>query len=259
MKLGLSSASFYGRLETEDAAQHLADFDLDTCEVFLETFSEYSSDFGRTVRSRLGGLPCGSVHPKGTQFESDLFGRSARQRADALRIFTGVCEAGQAIGAKYYVMHGPGMINSRVVPERIHLLTVIVPQLQSIAHARGMEVLWENVSWCAVSTPENVRQLLDCLPEMNFVLDTKQAFRAGQDPLEILSAMGRHIRHVHALDWDADGKLALPGQGIMDWPRLMHQLRDLGFDGNVILEPYAWMAEDEDQLRRSLDFLRKQL
>lgn len=259
MRLGLSSASFYGRLETEDAAQHLTDFVLDNCEVFLETFSEYSADFGRTVRTRLDSLPCDSVHPKGTQFEADLFGRSSRQRADALRIFTGVCDAGQALGAKYYVMHGPGMIISRVSPERIYLLSEIVPQLQFIAHARGMEVLWENVNWCAVSTPEDVRQLLRCLPEINFVLDVKQAFRAKQDPCALLSAMGSHIRHVHALDWDADGKLTLPGNGMMDWSRLMAQLRDQGYDGNVILEPYAWMAEDEDALRRSLDFLRKQL
>ena len=221
MKLGLSSAAFYGRMETEDAAQHLTDFGLDTCEVFLETFSEYSADFGRIVREKLGTLPCGSVHPKGTQFEGDLFGRSARQRADALRIFTGVCAAGQALGAKYYVMHGPGMINSRVSPERIYMLGEVMPQMQAIARARGMEVLWENVSWCAVSTPETVGQLLSILPDINFVLDTKQAFRAGQDPCAILAAMGRRIRHVHALDWDADGRLALPGSGVMDWPRLM--------------------------------------
>ena len=83
MKLGLTSAAFYGRMETEDAAGFLTQLDIDCCEVFLETFSEYSADFAATVRRNLGNLPCVSVHPKGTQFEPDLFGQSARNRKDA--------------------------------------------------------------------------------------------------------------------------------------------------------------------------------
>ena len=39
MKLGMSSAVFYGYLETEDAAAALKDYGLQTCEVFLETHS----------------------------------------------------------------------------------------------------------------------------------------------------------------------------------------------------------------------------
>jgi len=46
MKLGISTAAWYGHYETEDAAAHLREFQLDTCEVFLESFSEYSHDFG---------------------------------------------------------------------------------------------------------------------------------------------------------------------------------------------------------------------
>ena len=106
MKLGLTSAAFYGCMETEDAAAFLQAFGLDTCEVFLESHSEYTADFGQLVRGKLGALGCTSVHPKGTQFEPDLFGQSARQRDDALSIMRGVMDAGQVLGAKYYVFHG---------------------------------------------------------------------------------------------------------------------------------------------------------
>lgn len=40
MKIGLSSAAYYGQLETDEAAAHIAELPLDTCEVFLETPSE---------------------------------------------------------------------------------------------------------------------------------------------------------------------------------------------------------------------------
>ena len=42
MKIGLSSAAYYGQLETDEAAAHIAELPLDTCEVFLETPSEYT-------------------------------------------------------------------------------------------------------------------------------------------------------------------------------------------------------------------------
>ena len=258
MRVGISSASFYGWQETEEHAARAAALGPDVCEVFLETHSEYSADFGRLVRERLNGVPCVSVHPKGTQFETDLFGQSQRQRADALAIFTRVCEAGQAMGAGFYVMHGPGTANTRRRPEDIRLLLPVMAQMAEIAAGHGLRVLWENVSWCSVRTPEDVLSVRRLLPELGFVLDVKQAWRAGQTPYEILAAMGERICHVHALDLDADGRFILPGTpgGRTDWPQLMRQLRDQGFDGSIILEPYAGQATDDASLRRSMDFLR---
>lgn len=256
IRVGMSTAAFYGWRETDDHALRLSRMALDVCEVFLETHSEYSSEFGALVRRNLGDLPCASVHAKGTQFESDLFGQSARQVQDALNIFTGVCNAGQALGAKWYVMHGPGTINTPRRPHQIRGLTDRIPQMQAIAAARGIEVLWENVSWCSMRSPEDVHSVRELLPGMGFVLDVKQAYRAGSTPEAILAAMGPQIRHVHALDMDADGRLVLPGQGMTDWRALVAQLRDQGFDGAVILEPYAGMAADDGALQQSVDFLR---
>ena len=46
MRLGLSSAAFYGRREVEDSAALLPGYGLDVCEVFLNSFSEYNTTFG---------------------------------------------------------------------------------------------------------------------------------------------------------------------------------------------------------------------
>lgn len=256
MKLGLSSAAFYGRMETEDAAAHLNDFSLDTCEIFLETPSEYSGGFGSLLREQLNALHCTSVHPLGTQFEHQLFGHSPRQVRDAFTAFTGVCKAGQQIGAQYYVFHGPFGVHAPLKPANIHNLKDTVAQMQQIAIEHGLSVLWENVHWCALRQTEDVAALRELLPEMRFVLDTKQAYRAGVDPFDMLNAMGDRVAHVHALDIAADGRLCLPGTGTIDWQRLGDQLRSSGFDGAVILEPYGDHAQDEDALRRSLDHLR---
>lgn len=257
MKLGMSSAAFYGQMETEDQAALLRDFPVEVCEIFLETHSEYTAAFGALVKERLAGLACLSVHPKGTQFEQDLFGRSHRQAQDALRTFRGVCEAGQAMGARYYVFHGPFAVSGRVRPGAIFEVEKRVTGLRAIARAHGLELLWENVSWCAMQRPEDVREIAALFPDLGFVLDVKQAMRAGVEPIGMVEAMGGRIRHVHALDRDAEGRLCLPGEGTVDWRALMGALRAQGYDGAVILEPYEWMSRDHDALRRSLEHLRE--
>ena len=256
MRIGLSCAAFYGRGETEDAAARVVSFPAEACEVFVQTPSEYCAAFGRVVRERLGALPCCSIHPLGTQFEHQLFGRSLRQTEDAFRLFTGVCDAGRELGAAYYVFHGPFGVHGPLQPESIHRLPEVFGRMQEIAHARGLTVLWENVHWCALRSPAEVETLIRLLPEVQFVLDTKQAHLAGVAPQEMLRAMGSRVKHVHALDVGADGRLCLPGQGQTDWHGLMQQLRRQGFDGTVVLEPYGQQAADEAALADALRLLK---
>lgn len=255
MNIGLSSAAFYGQMETEYAAGHLHEMSVDCCEIFLETPSEYSRSFGETVARCLQGVACVSVHAKGTQFEPDLFGRSHRQVEDAMGIFSGVCDAGQAMGARYYVFHGPAIFHHDMQPGNIHALQERFARMQEIAAGHGMEVLWENVSWCTLRTPEHVRQIKTLLPGVHFVLDVKQAFRSGVDWRDMVEAMGEDIRHVHVLDWNPQGELCLPGIGVVDWGEVICALRRVGYDGTVLLEPYERMSRDEIALQRSLDYL----
>ena len=110
-----------------------------------------------------------------------------------------------------------------------------------------------------LGTPEDVAQVRSLLPEQGFVLDLKQAHQVGCDPFEMLDAMGPRLRHLHMLDWTASGELVLPGEGIMDFPRLFRRLAQMGYTGAAILEPYAIQGRDPQRLRRSLDYLRRQM
>ena len=258
MKLGMSSAAFFGLMPTELEAEKAAGMPVDAVEVFLETYSEYSADFGRVVREHLHGKPCLSVHPRGTQFEPDIFGRSARQVKDGIAMFTRVCEAGEALGARYYIMHGTfDNRGSRLRPRGIYRLRENMELLRQIAASHHLEVLWENVFWCTARTPEDIADIREILPEQRFVLDVKQAWRAGTEPMAMIDAMGPKLAHVHALDHTPDmQKLALPGSGVLDWPALIHRMRGYGFDGAILLEPYAWQCADDGDTRRCLKYLR---
>ena len=255
MRIGLSTAAFYGRMETEEAAGYLSRLPVSCAEVFLQTHSEYQSSFGKVVMERLASVPCVSIHPKGTQFEQDLFAQSPRQREDALRIFRGVLDAGQTLSASYYVLHGPFSVGSLIQASRIGLLEEVWPVLKSEAQQRGIELLWENVSWAALRTAADLRILLHRIPDLCFVLDVKQAMRASADPLELLYSMGNRLRHIHLMDWQEDGRLCLPGTGVFPFRQLCAALESTGYQGDLILEPYAPQSADEQKLVTSLNYL----
>lgn len=256
MRLGLSTAAFYGHDNTEELAANMDAWSVDTCEVFLETFSEYSAAFGRQVREALHGLPCASVHPMSSQFEAQLYAVNPRQRADALSVFENVCETGEALGARYYVHHGAFRMRGPQRVDAIYQLVERVGEQQEIAHRHGLEMLWENVSWCALRTPEDVAYMRRVLPEQGFVLDVKQATACGVSPAEMAEAMGDRLKHLHLMDRSADGSLCLPGEGVVNWAALRETLRVLHYEGAAILEPYEQQARDAERLKRSLDFLR---
>ena len=256
MQIGLSTASFYGRRETEESAAHLRDWPLDFVEVFLETFSEYRRTFGEVVRANLGAMPCRSVHVKGTQFEPDLFSASKRQQQDAMDLLEGAMQAAQVLGAEYYVFHGPGVMHHDIKPLNIGNVRERIPRIMEVCGRYGVQFLWENVSWCTMRTPEDVRSVREAFPQVRFVLDLKQALRSGQNAFELLHAMGDRLCHLHVMDWDEAGKLCLPGEGTFDFPRLRKALEDIGYEGGVLLEPYAQQTVDEEKVKKSLEYLR---
>lgn len=257
MNVGLSSAAFFGRMDTEDQAAKVQEFPVQCCEVFLQTISEYTADFGDLVREKLNGLPCVSVHAMSSQFESELFSVYHRQAEDALRQFAGACAAGQAMGARYYVLHGKAGYVSPVKITTVPQLQETMALLQKTAADYGLEVLWENVSWCALRSVEDVLQVRKLLPEQRFVLDVKQAFRTGQDLQAMILAMGDRLAHVHVLDHTAEGEMCLPGEGVTDWRKMAETLRNVGYAGAYILEPYERQARDEAALRRSILYLQE--
>lgn len=257
MKLGLSTAAFYGKYETEDAAAHIRRFSLECAEVFLETGSEYTAAFGALLHERLGGLEATSVHPLGTAFENAIFGKSPRQREDALQIFTGVMDAAHAVGAGIYVYHGQHDAKGRPLEPNFPRFAQGLERMCAIGRERGVRVCWENVEWCILRSPDRVQQVRALYPQLGFVLDVKQAMQAGHDALEFVPVMGDRLASVHVLDYDATGRLCLPGQGTYDFRRLFGALRAQGYDGPVILEPYATQFERDEELEEALAYLRE--
>ena len=67
--------------------------------------------------------------------------------------------------------------------------------------------------------------------------------------------MGEDIVTVHLSDIDEQGKMCLPGRGVTDFDDLFRRLRDVGFDGALILEVYKDDYKDYQELFGALDFV----
>ena len=257
VKIGLSTAAFYGQWEVEEAAARLYEYGAECAEVFLQTRSEYTREFARLTREKLNGLPCASVHPMGTTFENEFFGRSARQRADALDMLRRVLDAAAELGAHLYVYHG------RYSPARVELPfdarqnAEVVARMQEEAAQRNIAIAWENVCWCQLTTPERVRTIRKLLPQIRFTLDIKQAMRAGCDPLDFADAMGPQLANVHVCDWDEKGRLCLPGEGAFDFETFMRALIRTEYRGAMIVEPYLALVKSDEALADAIAYLKR--
>ena len=258
MQLGLSTAAFYGRFETEEAAAYMSRLPIDCAEVFLQSASEYNASFAAEVKKNLNGIPCTSVHPLG-HHENFMAQRPKRQMQDAFDTFLRILDAGAQLGAKTYVYHG------RHTPQLSALKWDMAWNAQALctmceeAQKRGMTIAWENVFWCQLTEPSRALEAKKILPQVRFTLDIKQAMRAGCDPVEFAYAMDKQLCNVHVCDWDEKGNLCLPGEGVFDFERLFMALNDIGYDGPVILEPYLKIIRSDEALQASLEYLREKI
>ena len=259
MQLGLSTAAFYGRWETEEAAGEISRLGFDCAEVFLQTTREYSREFARLTGTRLGRTRCTSVHPMGIQFEGQMFSRSKRQKADAFEQFRRVLDAAAVLGAGIYVYHGRSTAQLKALPWNLDANAEVMQAMCEEAEKRSMNIGWENVFWCQLTTPERVLEAKTALPEARFTLDIKQAMRAGCDPIAFVRAMGDRLCNVHVCDWDESGKLCLPGEGCFDFDGFFKALMEEGYSGPVIMEPYLALIKSDESLLRSIAFMKNKM
>ncbi len=262
MKTGVSTASLFMRKYNEEALPFLNDLGVTCAEVFLTSFSEYGKEFGSFLASKKGGLNINSVHALNTEFEPQLFNAHPRVKADAYGWAEKVLEAARELQAPYYTFHGTSRVkrDSRS-GENDHFPSMIkgFEELTEFCADRGVTLCLENVEWSTYNRVGVFAKLVTAVPKLRGVLDIKQA-RISEYPYEeYLNEMGARLAYAHLSDVDENGKIRLPGQGCFDFDALVRRLKDVGFDGALLIEVYNKDYRDPQELRHSCDFLNELL
>lgn len=238
MRVGISTATFFGKALTEDSFELIKDAGAEVCEVFLTTFTEYEEDFGKLLLSRLNGLEVHSVHTLTNQFEPQLHNEAERTRRDAENMFRKTLSTMKLLGGHYYTYHGPSVLKPSQRKVNFQKMGTRMNELTEIVSSYGGELCLENVHWTNYNKPGFFRGLKEYAPKLRACLDIKQAMQAGEDYKSFLSEMGSDLRTVHICDYDGD-KLYPTGFGSFDFAELRDRLIDVGYDGDIFIELYS--------------------
>lgn len=256
MKIGISSASFYPDILTEDSINLMKKIGFDLGEIFLNSPSEYESDFIQKLIKEKDAVDFKiiSVHCFTSQFEPFLFDRYKRRRDDMLIYFEKVCQAAQALGASYYTFHGMRYTDPKLLNN--DFIAGIYYQLIDICNKYNIKLAQENVSWCMSGDIEFLSMLKEkCGGKLFFTLDIKQAYKAKVEPEKYIRVMGNSIVNLHINDKNAKNVCLLPGKGNVDYKKLFSRLKDVRYSGDAIIEVYKENYSDYSEITKSKKIL----
>ena len=240
MRLGISTACLYP-MYTEQALKELIDQGFRLFELFLNSESERCQPLHKELKNILqeSGSEVKSIHPYTSGFESFLlFTKYQRRFEDGIEFYKRYFEAAAYLGAKILVLHGDchtpqkSGVSDEEYFERFAVLA-------DEGRKQGICVAQENVNRFRSQNPDFIRRMTDYLHgRVHYVLDVKQAVRAGFDPYDMCAAMGKCLVHVHLNDNRTGEDCLLPGEGTMDFMRLRTMLKEYHYKGDFVIEVY---------------------
>ncbi|MBR4628501.1 MAG: sugar phosphate isomerase/epimerase [Ruminococcus sp.] len=234
MIAGVSTACLYPK-PLEECLYELAVNGISAVEIFINSHSELKKSFahGAAALMKRFDMRCTAVHPFTCEMEQMmLFSEYERRIEDMLEYYKYFFRFMNTVGADIFVFHGAKYAQKELYCERYS-------RLYRLGREFGVTVAVENVSRCQSASSAYIRELAKMLGnEFAFVLDTKQAVRAGEDPFRFLDAAGKNTVHVHISDSGELGDCLLIGRGNFRFRQFFERLGALNPDCSVVLELY---------------------
>lgn len=237
MQAGVSTACLYPQ-HLEDALYELALNGITHTELFINADSDITRTRVHTLRTIMErfSVTCPSVHPFACPIEPImLFSSYERRVDDMIDYYRRTFEVMQRLGAKIFVFHGNDLKNP-VTPE---CYCERFLRLVDAGKEFGVIVAQENVDRCQSGSLHFLREMCRLLGgEAHFVLDVKQAVRAGESPMNMLHMLGSHVSHVHISDHGEKGNCLLLGAGSFRIRSFLETLYSYNPECSVMLELY---------------------
>ena len=254
MAFGISTSCLYPQ-ETEKSLIQLADLGVKTCEVFLNSPSETTLGFAKTLKdiSAERGIKIVSVHPFSSFAETYmLFSEYQRRFDDMLDFYKRNFEVTAAVGAKISIIHG-SLLPAKI-PESEYFERFM--KLVNAGKEFGVAVSQENVNRHFSESPDFLKRMKAALGEdFKLVFDVKQAVRAGYPPIEFANEFKEDIIHIHLSDHNAEHDCMPPALGNFDFKKLFSVMNGAGYAGDYIIELYRAGFGEVSELKKAFDYL----
>lgn len=256
--IGLSSASFYPDMNTEDTIKVMSNIQFHMGEIFLNSPCEFTEDFAKLLKYKKEehNFKINSIHAFSTLFEPYLFDIYNRRRKDMIECFKRVCKLANIVGAKCYTFHGMRLQNFNDLDMKF--IVDIYNELNYIALENDVKLAQENVSWCMSSNLKFLKTLKDkCKYPIYFTFDIKQSYKANIKISEYLNIMKDRLVNFHINDRDLNHPCLIPGCGNIDYNLIKTKLYEINYKGPYIIEVYRDNYSKYDELTCGKDFLNK--
>lgn len=252
---GVSSASLYP-MHTEDAVRKLGEMGVRNAEIFINDYSESQGAVFNEILEivREYDMNIVSVHPFPPMESGYLFSEYDRRQQTNLDIYRHYFDCMNRLGAKIFVLHG-AILSSHCSDERYFEQ---YSKLLDIADEQGITIAQENICYCKSKDLDFLRRLKEnCGEGVKYLLDVKQAVRAGISPFEFIDKFGKDIIHVHISDNSPEGDCLPIGKGSFDFGKFTKKLIDTSYSGAMLIELYRHNYEEYEQLAEGMKLVEK--
>ncbi len=247
MKTGISTACFYPEL-LENALKNILERGVDVLEIFINTHSELDKSYLMNLKAMTDsyGAEIVSLHPFTCGIEPMMFFTPYQRRfEDILEYYKLYFEAMNILGAGIFVFHGNNKQNT--YPDDKYFERYL--SLYNLGKQFGITVAHENVERCTGGHLSFLSKMYDALGDSaKFVLDLKQARRAGENPNDFIKTLKNNIIHIHYSDGGTNGECLKFGEGEFDNTTFIDNLRQNNYKNAIILELYRENFIDTDDL-----------
>ncbi len=281
MKFGINTWVWVSPLTTDRLAMlapHIAELGFDWIELPLEGTEDIDYDRAREI-IRDSGLDVSACVAMGP--DRDLIHPDESIRANGMAYVRHCIDAVDVVGGTNLV--GPiyaavGRTWQQTAAERAHDLDILVPNLRALAEyagdrgvVLGLEPL-NRFETSFINLAEQVIEVVDRVdhPSCRIMLDTFHMNIEEKSLGDAIRAAGPRLCHLHSCENDRGA----PGSGNVDWDGVAQALKDIQYDGPVVIESFTpdvksiaraaaiWrpLADSSDALAvEGQAFLRKQL
>ena len=252
----------------------------DSPEDMVETFAakgwyhlELSTEHGEMLLERGDPAATGKAYrayaeERGVRFPqghlwltADITSDDGGETVDALRRWLDLYAA---VGVRAAVLHPSGVPAAKETRPAQEVLDREVAALGALTrHLNGTEttICLENVS--AAPLAVDLLRIIEAVNDshLGICLDTGHLHIAGGDQAEFIKSVGPHLKALHIADNEgqSDQHMMPYGRGSVDWPTVVHELKQRPYEGLFNLEiPGENLAPRAVRLAK-LDYLRELL
>lgn len=174
----------------------------------------------------------------------DISAIDETERALAIQEVTILIKAARELEPEKLVIH-PSFepIPEEERPDRLQACINSLPTLMTVASKNKMELTIEDLPrTCLGNTSKEINYILNQVPGLTVCCDVNHLLQETTEAF--IDAVGSKIVTLHICDYDGlDEKHWLPGQGIINWNKVLESLELSGYNGPFMFESAGTFAE----------------